>query len=302
MMNASKQRGTVMKKKIASLILCMGMMLSICASSSSAVIAEGPKELVLSDCTENNGVYICTAASDLIVSKDSTVTVNNSNSSLIINLNGHALLVKGTLTATVSNGSMYLFPSCITGISYYPSVTMYDFRLINLQISSGTLSPAFAFNVTEYSATVDSNTSSIDITSRNVEPHNQTLLSINGQTANNDTPVTVDLQYGLNQIPVTVTADDNSGYSATYTLKVTRELAPAVESESNDPDLQLVTFLDANGSTVKVEWVEYGHDATPPTGYGIYTDYTNVTSHRDLKPAAIQAGNGYTVPCTADKS
>lgn len=291
-----------MKKKIASLIVCMGMMLSICASSSSAVSAEGPKKLDLNDCTESNGVYTCEASTDLIVSEGRSISVDNDALKLIINLNGHGLIVKGFIKSTLNNGIHYEVPGGDYIFERLVNVTSCQLTLNNLQISSGSLSPAFNRLVSEYSATVDSDTSRIDITVAKFSTSVATRLSINGTAAEDNTPVTVDLQYGLNQIPVTVTADNGSGYSGTYTLNITREPAPVVESESDDPGLQLVTFLDANGNTVKVEWVEYGRDAVPPTGYGTYTDYTNVTSHRDLKPIAIQTGNGYTVPCTADRS
>lgn len=56
-----------------------------------------------------------------------------------------------------------------------------------------------------------------------------------------------------------------------------------------------VTFLDCNGDTVSVQWIEYGKDAVPPTGFGTYTGYTNVTAHMDLKPVSC-----YAVPNTAD--
>ena len=38
-------------------------------------------------------------------------------------------------------------------------------------------------------------------------------------------------------------------------------------TEASTPGPFLVTFLDSNGSTVKVEWVPYGGSATAPTGY-----------------------------------
>lgn len=78
--------------------------------------------------------------------------------------------------------------------------------------------------------------------------------------------------------------------------------APAApENTSTTPGPFLITFLDASGNTVKVEWVEYGASATAPTGYGEYTGYTNVTENKDLRPI-VSASSKYAVPNTADKS
>lgn len=66
------------------------------------------------------------------------------------------------------------------------------------------------------------------------------------------------------------------------------------------PDKYLVTFLDCQGNTVKVEWIKPNTSATPPTGYGVYEGYINVSSHRDLKPTGcgIKFNKGYKIPKT----
>ena len=104
--------------------------------------------------------------------------------------------------------------------------------------------------------------------------------------------------------PVVLNATDDVGTTElTFTLNVSD--APVVESvaEPSARDASfLVTFLDQYGNTVKVEWVKYGKSATPPTGYGTYSGYTNVTANIDLRPEAGSAGSSkYRVPNTADK-
>lgn len=69
---------------------------------------------------------------------------------------------------------------------------------------------------------------------------------------------------------------------------------------ATSPDSYLVTFLDCQGNTVKIEWVPYQRNATPPTGYGTYSGYSDVSSHMDLYPTdcGVTTISGYTVPNT----
>jgi hypothetical protein len=101
----------------------------------------------------------------------------------------------------------------------------------------------------------------------------------------------------------TVTADVT--YTATYTATKKEQPAPLptpTSTTETKPDQYLVTFLDCKGNTVKIEWVNYGENATAPTGFGTYSGYWNVTSHRDLKPDACGVNNSFVVPNTADKN
>jgi hypothetical protein len=72
-------------------------------------------------------------------------------------------------------------------------------------------------------------------------------------------------------------------------------------TEASKPDQFLVTFLDCNGNTVKVEWVSYQGNATAPTGFGSYSGYTNVSANIDLKPTSCNISNKWVVPNTAEK-
>lgn len=68
----------------------------------------------------------------------------------------------------------------------------------------------------------------------------------------------------------------------------------------------VVTFLDCSGNTVSVQTVAYQGSALPPTGYGSYAGYSNVSAHLDLKPTSCSGVNarkdGYVVPNTADRN
>ena len=63
----------------------------------------------------------------------------------------------------------------------------------------------------------------------------------------------------------------------------------------------LITFLDCNGNTVKVEWVKDGYDATAPNGFGDYAGYWNVTAHKDLYPLSCPYGRKGIIPNTGVK-
>jgi hypothetical protein len=76
---------------------------------------------------------------------------------------------------------------------------------------------------------------------------------------------------------------------------------PTTDTETKSNQF-LVTFLDCNGNTVKVEWVPYQGNATAPVGFGSYTGYTNVSANIDLKPTSCGLNNKWIVPNTADKT
>jgi hypothetical protein len=85
----------------------------------------------------------------------------------------------------------------------------------------------------------------------------------------------------------------------TPTPTVTPTATPT--TETSKPDQFLITFLDCNGNTVKVEWVSYQGNATAPTGFGSYSGYTNVSANIDLKPTSCNISNKWVVPNTAEK-
>ncbi len=98
-----------------------------------------------------------------------------------------------------------------------------DNSLKTLQLSKGTLSPAFSPSTTKYTASVDYNTTSVTVSA--VPSHSKAFVSVleGGK----------DLKVGNNTISITVQAEN--GVSATYTITVKRAEKPATE-EPNTPN------------------------------------------------------------------
>ncbi|MBQ6843847.1 MAG: cadherin-like beta sandwich domain-containing protein [Agathobacter sp.] len=88
-----------------------------------------------------------------------------------------------------------------------------DNSLSKLKLSSGTLSPSFKYNVTNYTATVGYNVTSV-VVSATPSNAKATIVSVTGNG-------NVNLEVGKNTIQVVVQAEN--GVKATYTIVVTRE-------------------------------------------------------------------------------
>jgi len=99
-----------------------------------------------------------------------------------------------------------------------------DNSLKTLILSEGTLSPVFAGNVVNYTATVAENVTEVEV---EVETSNRnaTIESISGTT---------DLQIGLNTIKIVVKAEN--GALATYTIELTREEQTSTEPENTETE------------------------------------------------------------------
>ncbi len=101
--------------------------------------------------------------------------------------------------------------------------------LSGLTVNTGTLSPAFATNETEYSVDVDHAVDSVEVTANAAD--SRAFLTINGRPAVSGAANTVDgLLEGDNTIPITVFAPN--GTAKTYTLTVHREAAPTVLTDA----------------------------------------------------------------------
>ncbi|GLC88054.1 cadherin-like beta sandwich domain-containing protein [Lysinibacillus piscis] len=95
-----------------------------------------------------------------------------------------------------------------------------DASLGQLALSTGTLSPAFNFNTTSYSANVSQ--SAITVTPTALDP--LATVKVNGQAVTNGTvSQTIPLNIGSNPITVIVTAQ-NGTTTKTYTIDVTRTI------------------------------------------------------------------------------
>jgi hypothetical protein len=97
-----------------------------------------------------------------------------------------------------------------------------DASLINLAISSGTLSPAFASGTTSYTNSVLNNIASVTVTPTvNVSCALVTVNSINVTSGSPSVPI--NLNVGVNTITIIVTAQDGET-NRTYTINLTRSL------------------------------------------------------------------------------
>lgn len=121
-----------------------------------------------------------------------------------------------------------------------------DNSLSSLKLSAGTLSPGFAYNVTNYTATVGYNVTNV-VVSAVPSNGNATIDSVTGNG-------NVNLEVGENTIQIIVKAEN--GLKATYTIVVTRLPEGDVQSDSseNESESQDVpeteNILQWNGQTL----------------------------------------------------
>ncbi|WHY17193.1 cadherin-like beta sandwich domain-containing protein [Paenibacillus sp. G2S3] len=109
-----------------------------------------------------------------------------------------------------------------------------------LTLSSGSLNPAFASEITEYSANVDNKVAGIIVTASVYD--SSATLTVNGNLSISSQPSDmINLKVGSNKIPVVVTAVDGS--SKTYTIDVNRG---AEEAANHDTELSALSL--SNGT------------------------------------------------------
>lgn len=143
--------------------------------------------------------------------------------------------------------------------------TSADNSLKSLQLSEGTLSPNFKYNVVKYAATVGSDVASIKVNAQ-VSNVNAKILSITGADQ---------LKVGKNTIKITVEA--GNGSLALYIIEVTKQDAPATAPETpttptapDDP--ANIPTAPNNGPTFEFDGKQYqvvnNHDSADlPDGF-----------------------------------
>ena len=109
-------------------------------------------------------------------------------------------------------------------------------NLSSLTVLPGTLSPVFDSSVTSYTVTYDTPISSVDVTATPFDI--ESTLSINGTSATPGQSRTINLNYGLNTIPIVVTAENLT--TQTYTISATR-LSPIAGLSSLNTNKGTVT-------------------------------------------------------------
>ena len=115
-----------------------------------------------------------------------------------------------------------------------------DNSLKRLSLSAGNLSPQFAGNVVNYTATVPGSVTEVEVNAETSNA-NATIESVSGNT---------DLQVGLNTIKIVVKAEN--GALATYTIELTRE---EIEEEVVSTEAENVT-TEAEEDTVSKKELE----------------------------------------------
>lgn len=117
-----------------------------------------------------------------------------------------------------------------------------DNSLASLKLSNGgkllTLSPAFKYNVTNYTATVDYDVTSVVVDAKTSHPKATFTVTGNG---------TVSLKEGENVIEIVVKAEN--GYKVTYGIVVTRKAKPVVEENPGGNQGTTETETDTDIST-----------------------------------------------------
>lgn len=183
-----------------------------------------------------------------VISFDSSsVTSSGGDGEKMISVNG----AKGTVTFTVvGSGSTSLTATSASGTDSSGAAADYsaagvvvkaagsqensdtdstngDNSLSGLSLSDGTLSPEFSYKTTKYTASVDYDVTSIDVSATPSNP-SATIDAITG---------TDNLQVGNNTVTVVVKA--GNGSTATYTINVERkEQSEDAAEEENQPEEQ----------------------------------------------------------------
>ncbi len=177
-------------------------------------------------------------------------------------------------------------------------------HLSNLQVSRGTLRPAFHPDTLAYRDTIDVEASSIRV--RPTREHPDATITVNGTTVSsgsNSDPIPMD--YGENTITVTVTAGDGTTQE-TYAITVVREPNAIVALTSLAIDQGSLSPAFDNADTVYEVYVPNEVDSlrVTPTAEEpraeITVNATIVPSGTASDPVALQVGeNTITVVVTA---
>ena len=162
-----------------------------------------------------------------------TVTPTANESHATIEVNGTAVAgggASGDIGLSVGTNTITILVTAEDGTTtdtYTVTVTRpplsSDATLSGLNISSGTLTPAFASGTTSYTDSVANSVSSVTVTPTANESH--ATIEVNGTAvASGGASGDIGLRVGDNAITILVTAQD--GTTDTYTVTVTRAAAP----------------------------------------------------------------------------
>lgn len=146
-------------------------------------------------------------------------------------------------------------PSCSASVTVTEPVQKSDNNnLSSLQVSPGTLSPAFSVSTTSYSISVGENVTKVSVTA--VAEDGKASVSLNG-VQNNIKP-------GTNTIKITVTAEN--GNTKVYSITVTRATGPTGTPTPTPKPLPLMTYLDKELMIIPIN-----ENTTVPEGFTVTT-------------------------------
>lgn len=168
--------------------------------------------------------------------------VSEGRSALIVEASNGVAAESGSSLSSVEGCSTNITVKAASGNTGSSGNLSADNSLKMLTLSEGTLSPEFAGNVVNYTATVAENVTEVEV---EVETSNRnaTIESISGNT---------DLQVGLNTIKIVVKAEN--GALATYTIELTREEQSITENtntENENTDIENSNTEVADGAINK---------------------------------------------------
>ncbi|AMB59748.1 cadherin-like beta sandwich domain-containing protein [Microterricola viridarii] len=235
-------------------------------------------------------------------SSGNTVVVTNSGNQVgnVIGLGvGNNLAL---ITVTAPNNT---FRQYTVHITRGPAPTA-DVDLVDLELSDGTLSPAFDPAITSYTATVPYRFRNIEITSTMSTPQN--ALTVNNQPAANGAPTTVSINYDSIGSSYAVKVRAANGVEKIYIVTLTRD-APSSNADMTGLSLSNAALspVFANGETAYTATVPYLTTSTSVTGtVADATAILRVNGHDTASgsasaPVALQVGlNSITVSATAE--
>lgn len=189
----------------------LGAGLALSADGSTLVTGTSNDEAVLGYTRPAGGWVSSDTATQFSLPNGSEVD-DGFGDAVALSADGRTLAVgapRSYLLGGTKSGSVYVYRNFLTNAN-----------LSGLSLSQGTLSPAFAADISSYTATVASGVSSITVT--------PTLADTNASVTVNGAPVTsgsasgaISLKGGTNVITVIVTAEDGTTRTTT-TITVTR--------------------------------------------------------------------------------
>ncbi|ANY66809.1 hypothetical protein BBD42_10300 [Paenibacillus sp. BIHB 4019] len=220
--------------------------------------------------------------------KSSSVTIINGDEFVYVPSPGQ--LGADSFTYVASDGQEDSDPAVIT-----VNITPYGIsELGSLSTSTGSLSPAFHKDTLSYEQNVAYTVEATTITADAFDP--LATVTINGQSA--DSPVTVELNVGLNEISVTVTAADSTKPSRTYLVKVTRAQQGSGSTPSTGTTSQPGTGAAGSGISVYVDGVKQEQTATVQTSTNNQLRYATVTLDNDkiIQKLESESNREVTIP------